>query len=107
MIPLTGNGDYSLLHDEPSRQLRVFPSRGTASAGFTLYEDDGISDRYRDGDYAEAAFDLQTSSTSIMLAASARGRYRQPNREIAAKIPASQTRKISLGSGDVARVFAP
>ena len=60
----------------------------------------------RDGDYAEVAFDLQTSSTSIMLVASVRGRYTLPYRKIAVKLPAGEGRQISLRCDDVALVLA-
>jgi len=96
MVPLTAQDDYSRRHDQPSRHLRVFPAHDTASATFGLYEDDGISLRYHDGDYAEVVFDLQTTATEIMLSARVTGRYALPYQQITVELPASEQRHLSL-----------
>jgi alpha-glucosidase len=96
MVPLTGRGDFSRLHDEPSRHLRVFPARVSTSATFALYEDDGISLRYRGGDYAEVVFDLQTTATEVMLAACVSGSYALPYRRVTVELPPDERRRISL-----------
>ncbi len=96
MVPLTARDDYSRLHDEPSRHLRVFPGHDTVSTSFALYEDDGISLRYRDGDYAEVVFDLQTTATEIMLSARVTGSYALPYQQITVELPAGERRHVSL-----------
>ena len=96
MIPVTDTGKSARLHDEPSRRLLVFPSLGSGKAQFTLYEDDGISRRYRDGEYAEVAFELDTTPADIALTARVEGRYALPYREIAVELPAGERRKLSL-----------
>jgi len=93
---LTARDDYSRLHDEPSRHLRVFPARNTGSTTFGLYEDDGISLRYREGDYAEVVFDLQTTATEIMLSARVTGSYALPYQQITVELPAGERRHVSL-----------
>jgi alpha-glucosidase len=100
VIPMTGRDDFSRLHDEPSRHLRVFPARGASKASFALYEDDGISMRYVDGDYAEVALDLQTTAAELGLTARVTGRYALPYRHITVELPRGETRTVSLhGSG--------
>jgi alpha-glucosidase len=107
MIPMTGTDDFTRLHDEPSRCLRVFPMRGEAHASFVLYEDDGISLRYRKGDFAEVAFALQTTATDIDLTARVTGAYQLPYREIEIGLPRNEHRRISLrGEGIELRRFA-
>ncbi|HXX83635.1 MAG TPA: glycoside hydrolase family 31 protein, partial [Casimicrobiaceae bacterium] len=96
MIPLTGSGSTAQLHDEPSRHLRVFPPRGAGRASYALYEDDGISLRYREGEHAEVAFGLATTETSIELTAQANGRYPLPYREITVELPSSERRSVAL-----------
>jgi alpha-glucosidase len=96
MIPLTAAGSTTRLHDEPSRHLCVFPPRGAGRASFTLYEDDGISLRYRDGEYAEVAFELDATPTDIKLAARVKGRFALPYREITVELPPSERRRVSL-----------
>ena len=101
MIPLTGREAPAQLHDEPSRHLLVFPPRARGHAVFTLYEDDGISLRYRDSDYAEVAFELETTPAEIRLTARVTGRYSLPYREVAVELPATERRKLSLGGEGV------
>ena len=95
MIPLTRGDSAERLHDEPSRHLCVFPPRA-GSASFALYEDDGISLRYREGEYAEVTFELDATSTEVRLAARVTGRYALPYREITVELPPGERRKVSL-----------
>jgi alpha-glucosidase len=106
IVPLTGRDDFSRVHDEPSRHLRVFPPHDTARATFALYEDDGISLRYRDGDYAEIVFDLQTTAAEIVLAARVSGRYALPYRQITVEFPPREKRCISLNGTGVGLAFS-
>ena len=106
MIPLTGGDDFTRLHDEPSRHLRVFPARSTGSAHFTLYEDDGISLRYRDGDYAEVVFRLETTASEIVLSARVTGRYELPYRQITVEFPPGEKRRMSLNGTAVELALA-
>jgi alpha-glucosidase len=96
ILPLTARDDFAHLHDEPSRQLRVFPARHESRAAFVLYEDDGIGLGYRDGNYAEVAFEMRTGSEEIQLVARKTGRYPLPYRNIDVILPANETRKLSL-----------
>jgi alpha-glucosidase len=96
IVPLTSSDPSNQLHDEPSRHLRVFPPAGDGQAAFALYEDDGISLGYRDGEFAEVLFELRTTSSAIALTAQARGRYVLPYRGITVEFPSSERRKLSL-----------
>jgi alpha-glucosidase len=106
MLPLTGSDDSSRLHDEPSRHLRVFASPDTASTSFALYEDDGISLRYREGDYAEVAFNLETTPTDIMVTARVTGHYALPYRQITVGFSPGEQRRVALSGVGVALVSA-
>jgi len=103
MIPMTGREASLKLHDEPSRHLRVFAPRSGRSS-FTLYEDDGLSLRYRDGEYAKVTFELDATPEQISLAARVKGRYALPYKEIAVELPALEQRKVSLRGEGVALV---
>ena len=96
MIPMTDTDDFQRLHDEPSRQLRVFPMRGDGTCAFTLYEDDGLSLAYRDGQFAEVAFELRTTPTTLTLTGTKTGLYQMPDRRIRIVLPAGETRPLTL-----------
>jgi alpha-glucosidase len=106
MIPLTGSDASKRLHDEPSRQLRVFPPRAAGQSSFRIYEDDGISLRYRDGEYAEVALEMHATAADIALTARVSGGYALPYREIAVELPAQEKRKLSLRGEGVSLVAA-
>jgi len=95
-IPMTRGDGFRRLHDEPSRHLFVFPAKGSSRTTFTLYEDDGISMRYRDGDHAEVELDLETSSSAIVLGARVRGRFALPYDKVTVELPASERRPLTL-----------
>ena len=96
IVPLTSPDPSTRLHDEPSRHLRVFPPTGAGQATFALYEDDGISLRYRDGEFAEVLFELRTTTSAIALTAQARGRFALAYRGITVELPSNERRKLSL-----------
>ena len=96
IVPLTSSDPPTRLHDEPSRHLRVFPPTGIGNATFALYEDDGISLRYRDGEFAEILFELHTTASAIALTARCRGSYVLPYRGITVELPANERRNLSL-----------
>ena len=96
MIPLTAYGATTRLHDEPSRHLCVFPFRGAGHAAFALYEDDGLSLRYRDGECSEVTFDMAATPTEITLTARVSGGYALPYRSVTVGLPSSEKRKLTL-----------
>ena len=100
MIPTTDTADMRRLHDEPSRVLRIFPGIGRDASAFTLYEDDGQSQRYRDGDYAEIAFELAWTAKRISVSAKKAGAYRLPYDAIRVMGPPGEGRAIeAVGDG--------
>ena len=101
IIPVTDSTDFSRLHDEPSRQLRVYPSPGTARSTFTLYEDDGISLGHAQGDYAEVHVELSTTRRAISVRVEKRGRYALPYASIRVVLPAGERRPLRLAQDGV------
>jgi alpha-glucosidase len=106
MIPLTNVEHSARLHDEPSRRLLVFPPPAGGRAMFTLYEDDGISVRYRDGDFAEVRFELEATPGRLALAARVTGAYRLPYERVVVELPAGERRPLSLAGDGVALELA-
>ena len=70
ILPLAGRVSRQTLHDEPSRELRVFPGPGTGESRFELIEDDGIS---RFGPVTRVAITLRWTPERVMVQAQARG----------------------------------
>ena len=95
MIPFTDSNAFDALHDEPSRQLRIFPSAGDGESAFVLYEDDGISRRYEDGEFAEIRFELRSTPRSIELRAQRSGSY-PVTAPIRVVLTAAERRRLAL-----------
>jgi alpha-glucosidase len=73
ILPLTTEAhDFSRLHDEPSRCVRLFPGHRSGTSFFTLYEDDGLSMRHREGGCA--ILDLPLTGTRQRSGCTSRGR---------------------------------
>jgi alpha-glucosidase len=108
MLPLTHEAaDFSRLHDEPSRCLRVFPHKAAGQSRFTLYEDDGIGHGYRDGAFAELTFTLASDATSIRLSLAKTGDYALPYDTIAVSLPAAERRGLIIDNRGGAPVLQP
>jgi len=96
IIPATDTADMRRLHDEPSRALRIFPGSGRGRRAFTLYEDDGLTLRYRDGDATELECGLEWNARTIRLAVTKRGRYRLPYANLRIVLPPGERRRLHL-----------
>lgn len=96
IVPMTDRDDFSRLTDEASRSIRVFPPPGAATSSFTLYEDDGISLRHRDGEFAEVAFTMTTSASEIGVRAVASGAYALPYDRIRVVVATDDPRRLVL-----------
>ena len=105
IIPMTDEpADFSRLHDEPSRCLRLFPGDGSGTSRFTLIEDDGIS---IDGAVTRLAITLDWTPDAVVLEIDADGPF---VREIGVSLPLADRRPLTLKPGPVAvrqRPFRP
>ena len=74
----------------------MFPPPCTATSAFTLYEDDGISLRNRDGEFAEIALTMTTTADEVRVRARASGRYVLPYRSIRVIVATADARRVVL-----------
>ncbi len=97
IIPMTDEpADFSRLHDEPSRCLRLFPGDAAGSSRFTLVEDDGVSIA---GPTIRLAITLDWTADTVTLAVDADGPYAG---EIGVSLPLADRRTLVLKPGAVA-----
>ncbi len=100
ILPMTDAGDdFSRLHDEPTRAVRIFPGPAAGSGRFVLFEDDGISAAV---DATRVTFDLAWSAGEIALSVSAEGAYPLPYRQIRVIQRQADRRPIRLTAGEAA-----
>jgi alpha-glucosidase len=99
ILPLTAEArDFSRLHDEPSRCVRIFPGREGGASCFTLYEDDGISLRHVGGESACLDLQLDWDNDAVRLRVTKRGAYILPYDSITVAISAAERRRLVLES---------
>jgi alpha-glucosidase len=96
IVPATDTTDFSRLHDEASRQLRIFPATSAMTTRFALYEDDGATLRYAAGDFATIAIELATTPHTIALTARKLGRYALPYERVRVVLPKGEAREVAL-----------
>ncbi len=101
MLPTTDTPDMSRKHDEPSRALRTFPGRNSGESTFTLYEDDGITLGYRDGDCAELHCSLSWTPRAIRVRVRKQGRYALPYATLRIVVPPGEKRRLELAGEGV------
>jgi alpha-glucosidase len=85
--------DYSRLHDEPSRALRVFPGAREGASRATLVEDDGIS---LVGASTRLTIALSWAASHVRVAVGASGNYPLPYTEMRVIPPEDETRTVEL-----------
>jgi alpha-glucosidase len=90
-------GDYSRLHDEPSRALLVYPGERSGRSSAVLYEDDGIT---LDGPLTKVTVAMEWSEAEVQVEVSAQGGYELPYRQMRVVLPEGEGRTVRL-SGDV------
>jgi alpha-glucosidase len=98
IVTTTDSGDdYSRLHDEPSRALRVFPGSGAGTSRAPLFEDDGIS---RAGPSTRVTISLSWTASRVRVAVGARGNYPLPYQKMRVILPGDETRTVELSEAD-------
>jgi len=101
IIPFTDALDFTRLHDEPTRQVRVFPPPAAGASRFVLYEDDGLSNAHARGQFAEVAFEVASTARSIEVSARRTGSHALPYDRIRVVLPRGERRPCALRGVDI------
>lgn len=103
IVVMTENPDTRLLHEEPSRCLRIFPGPGEGSSGFVLVEDDGVTEA---GPVTRIAITLSWTTAAVTVAAAEEGDYPLPFDTIGVSLPSGDKRSLHLSGRLAERAFA-
>ena len=102
IITTTDSGDdYSRLHDEPSRALRVFPGPAAGTSRGALVEDDGIS---LAGPSTRVTIALSWTARRVRVEVGRSGNYPLPSQEMRVILPADEARTVELSGADGIRL---
>jgi len=98
IVATTDSGDdYSRLHDEPSRALRVFPGAGEGASSAALFEDDGVS---LVGASTRVTIALSWTASRVRVEVGASGNYPLPYSEMRVILPENETRTVELSGAE-------
>jgi alpha-glucosidase len=98
IVATTDSGDdYSWLHDEPSRALRVFPGAGEGTSRAVLFEDDGISPI---GASTRVTITLSWTASRVRAEVGASGNYSLPYHEMRVIVLEDESRTVELSGAD-------
>ena len=98
IVATTDSGDdYSRLHDEPSRALRVFPGAGEGTSRAVLFEDDGIS---LIGASTRVTITLSWTASRVRAEVGASGNYSLPYDEMRVIVLEDESRTVELSGAD-------
>ena len=102
VLPLTDEPDCARLHDETSRRLCVYPLRNSSDAGFAseLYEDDGLSLGYRDGNSSLLSFAIGYADRGLKLSVTRSGKFALPYDHLSVVLPPAEKRPLVVEGGD-------
>ena len=106
IIPTTDTNEMRRKHDEPSRAIRVYPGRGSGASSFTLYEDDGDTHAFLEGDFARIEIALEWTPKWIRVRAHRSGAYRLPYRSMRVVLPPGESRRLEA-AGEGVELTAP
>jgi alpha-glucosidase len=98
VLPITDSASYAKLHDEPSRMFCIYPLRNSSSSAVEseLYEDDGLSNDYRNGRFAVLKFTLTHERDAIRLSIKREGSYQLPYDRVRIALPPGEKRKLTV-----------
>jgi len=98
IVAMTDSGDdYSCLHDEPSRALRVYPGAGAGASRATLFEDDGIT---LAGASTRVTIALSWTASRVRVEVGASGTYPLSCSEMRVILPEDESRTVELSGAE-------
>ncbi|HHD0434163.1 TPA: TIM-barrel domain-containing protein [Klebsiella pneumoniae] len=93
-LPLSERISHVDAQKDDSRELQLFPLKGTGSTRGLLFEDDGESWGYKQGDALWLEWEMTCSASSINLDINARGNYRPAWKALKLSLPVGEKRKL-------------
>ncbi len=93
-LPLSQRLAHVDVAADDRRELRLFPLKGCGASSGLLFEDDGESDGWRQGDALWLRWEMRCDNQRIMLDITTEGRFRPAWRTLALSLPEGETRAL-------------
>jgi len=95
-LPLSERISHVSAEKDDSRELKLFPLKGVGCSTGLLFEDDGESWGYKNGNALWLAWEMECTATSINLTLSPRGEYRPGWDRLEVTLPEGEHRALSI-----------
>lgn len=83
------------------RELRLFPLQGTGNSSGMLFEDDGETWGYRQGDALWLNWEMQCEANAVHLSLTGKGSYRPAWRKLVITLPTGECRRLTINGTDM------
>ena len=93
-LPLSQRLAHVDVAADDRRELRLFPLKGCGASSGLLFEDDGESDGWRQGDALWLRWEMRCDNQRIMLDITTEGRFRPAWRTLTLSLPEGETRVL-------------
>ncbi|MBY8235516.1 DUF5110 domain-containing protein [Vibrio fluvialis] len=87
--------------DDHQRTILLFPAQGAHSFTQTIFDDDGESYAYQDGQYLELALSVTSDAKNIHVSLTQRGDFKPDYSNIEIRLPQTETRQLVI-NGELA-----
>ncbi len=102
-LPLSSRLRHVDAQSDDKRELKLFPLKGAGEARGELFEDDGESWGYKDGNALWVNWQMQCSADAVHVKLDAKGDYRPAWRELRVTLPAGETRRLVINGVETDR----
>jgi len=102
-LPLSSRLRHVDAQSDDKRELKLFPLKGAGEARGELFEDDGESWGYKDGNALWVNWQMQCSADAVHVTLDAKGDYRPAWRELRVTLPAGETRRLVINGVETDR----
>ncbi|UYU33099.1 glycoside hydrolase family 31 protein [Siccibacter colletis] len=102
-LPLSKRISHVSAERDDTRELKLFPVKGNGCSKGLLFEDDGESWGYKDGNALWVEWEMQCTADAIHLTVSATGDYRPAWQAMTVSLPSGETRRLVINGEETDR----
>lgn len=88
-----------------ARTLAIYPAQGTSHFEQTIFDDDGESHGYKDGQYLELDIAVKTDAQSVQVTINKRGDFKPAYESVAITLPQTETRQLIVNGEKADKTF--
>ncbi|WP_375749206.1 TIM-barrel domain-containing protein [Vibrio sp. HN007] len=96
ILPTSERVAHSSASADTKRALEIFPLKGCGETTTTIFDDDGETNRYLEGEHLSLDITMNCTNESIELNVQSRGDYKPAYAELSLKLPATESRALVI-----------